>query len=345
MIYAIIILLLAMAVTRLAVPLASLLSRRLGAWDHPDELGIHRTSTPRSGGIAMALGLLIGLQLVWWQNLEAFSNRLVVATVVGSTLVFIIGLLDDLHEIKPLAKALGLVAAALLGQLIAPHASISGFERLDFILGVVVLLLGANAVNLMDGMDGLASGLVAISCLGFASVSAIMGRPLFLMQAIVVAGVALGFWLANRPRARIFMGDCGSLMLGYILAGMALKTASFGRTHILISLAMVSPFLLDTGLAIVRRLANRQNILDGDRKHIYDILYLRLGSVWRVLGLMYLMSLVFVGLGTAMIYIPWHYGVLMLLVLWTAVVVAMVRLGMFSGNKTSKISMADPSGL
>jgi UDP-GlcNAc:undecaprenyl-phosphate GlcNAc-1-phosphate transferase len=319
-----------LTVTWLAVPLASLLGRRMGAWDQPDELGIHKTATPRTGGIAMAVGLFIAVQLVWSQSLETINNRLVAAVVTGSAMVFLVGLLDDLREIKPLAKALGLVAAAIIGQMIAPHAALTGFERLDFIIGVVVLLLGANALNLMDGMDGLASGVAAVACLGFTAVSAIEGRLLLTAQAAMVAGAALGFWLNNHPPAKIFMGDCGSLMLGFILAGMALRTASYGTSQALAALTVVSLPALDTALAIVRRLLSGKDIFTGDRKHIYDLLYLRLHSVWSVNLVMYLLAAGFAGMGVAMLYLPWPVSLGLLAASWMGMFCWMVHLGMFS---------------
>jgi UDP-GlcNAc:undecaprenyl-phosphate GlcNAc-1-phosphate transferase len=287
----------AAAVTWLATPLASLLGRRMGAWDHPDELGIHKTATPRTGGIAIAIGLFIGAQAAWSQSVDIIANRLVVAAATGSAMVFIVGLLDDLREIKPLAKALGLVAAAVAGQLIAPHASVTGFERLDFIIGVFILMLGANAVNLLDGMDGLASGLTAIMGLGFAAILYLDGRPLLTAQALILAGAAMGFWVSNRPPARIFMGDCGSLMLGYILAGMALRTSTYGSNQLVAAASILSLPILDTGLAMLRRLLAREDIFTGDRKHVYDLLYLRYRSVWRVDLAMYLVAAAFAGWG------------------------------------------------
>ncbi len=326
---------LAAAVTFLATPLASLLGRRMGAWDLPDELGIHRTATPRTGGIAVALGLFIGVQAAWSRSTDILTSRLVVATATGSVLVFIVGLLDDLREIKPYAKALGLVAAALVGQLIAPHAALSGFERLDFIIGAFVLIFGANAVNLLDGMDGLASGVVAIACLGFGAISYIENHPLLTAQAAMVAGASLGFWLNNHPPAKIFMGDCGSLMLGFILAGMALKTASYGPNQALAAAAVLSVPAMDTLLSMLRRLVAGADIFTGDRKHVYDLLYRRLHSVWKVNLVMYLVAAALACLGVAALFISWKAAAGLLLASWLGIFCWMIHLGMFSSGERS----------
>jgi UDP-GlcNAc:undecaprenyl-phosphate GlcNAc-1-phosphate transferase len=325
----------AAAVTWLATPLASLLGRRMGAWDQPDELGIHQTATPRTGGIAIAVGLFIGAQAAWSQSVDIIANRLVVAAATGSAMVFIVGLLDDLREIKPYAKALGLVAAAVTGQLIAPHASVTGFERLDFIIGVFILMLGANAVNLLDGMDGLASGLTVIMGLGFAAILFLDGRPLLTAQSLILSGAALGFWASNRPPARIFMGDCGSLMLGYILAGMALRTSTYGPNQMLAAAAVLSLPILDTGLAMFRRLLAREDVFSGDRKHVYDLLYLRHRSAWRVNGIMYLMAAAFAALGVFSLYMSWVTTLIVLLASWSCLAVWMAKLGMFSSGERS----------
>lgn len=322
---------LAGAITFIATPLASLLGRRMGAWDHPDELGIHREATPRTGGIAIALGLFIGLQAAWGQSIDILTNRLVVAAATGSALVFIVGLLDDLREIKPYAKALGLAAAALMSQMISPHASLTGFERMDFVFGIVVLFFGANAVNLLDGMDGLASGVVAIACLGFAVILYLEGHQLLNAEAAMAAGAALGFWLNNRPPAKIFMGDCGSLMLGFILFGLGLRFASYGANKALIALCVLSIPILDTLLAILRRLLARADVFSGDRKHIYDLLFTKLRTVWRVDLVIYLMAAGFSGLGLVMLHLPWTASLGLLAASWAGIICWMVHLGMFSG--------------
>lgn len=319
----------ALAVTFLATPLASLLGRRMGAWDQPDELGIHAEPVPRTGGIAIALGLFIGVQAAWSQSTDIATSRLVVAAAVGSVLVFIVGLLDDLREIKPYAKAIGLVAAAVVGQLIAPHAVLSGFERLDFVIGLVVLMFGANALNLLDGMDGLASGVTVIACLGFGAISYLENHLLLTAQAAMVAGAAMGFWLNNHPPAKIFMGDCGSLMLGFILAGMALKTSSYGLNHMLAAVAVLSIPLLDTGLAMLRRLLAGADVFSGDRKHLYDLLFARYHSVWRVNIIMYLMATAFAGIGVAILYLPWPTALGLVLAPWLGLLGWMIHLGMF----------------
>lgn len=317
------------AVTFMATPLASLLGRRMGAWDHPDELGIHHTATPRTGGIAMALGLFIGVQAAWSQSTDILTSRLVVAAATGSALVFIVGLLDDLREIKPYAKALGLVAAALVSQLIAPHSALTGYERLDFIIGMFVLIFGANAVNLLDGMDGLAAGVTFIACLGFVVTSRINGHQLLTAEATLVAGAALGFWLFNRPPAKIFMGDCGSLMLGFLLFGMGLWMSSFSPERLLSSLAILSLPILDTALSVLRRLLARADIFSGDRSHVYDVIYRRLGSVWWTILIVYLLALGFAGLGIAALFLKPLISLAVLAFSWAAVVLWMSAWGIF----------------
>jgi len=316
-------------ITILAIPLAQLLGRRMNAWDHPDELGIHPVSLTRSGGIAIAVGLFVGLQLVWSRRLDILENRLVAAAVIGGAAAFLVGLLDDLHEIKPSAKALGLAAAAIAAQLISPHGSLTGFQRLDFVLGVLVLFTGANSLNLFDGMDGLAAGTVFIACAGLAAASYIKGHQLLTAQAALVAGAALGFWFFNRPPAKIFMGDCGSLMLGFLLFAMGLRMSSYGLERLLSALSILSLPILDTALAIVRRLLARTDIFTGDRSHIYDIIYRRRKSVWQTLLIVYLAAFSFAGLGMAALFLKPLASSALLALSWAAVVIWMAAWGMF----------------
>lgn len=316
-------------VTILAMPLAQLLGRRMNIWDHPDDLGIHRVSLNRTGGIAMAVGLFVGLQLVWSQRLDIMANRLVVASAIGAGGAFLVGLLDDLHEIQPSAKALGLAAAAIIAQLISPHAMLTGFERLDFVVGVLVLFAGANTLNLLDGMDGLAAGVTFIACLGFAVTSRINGHQLLTAEATLVAGAALGFWLFNRPPAKIFMGDCGSLMLGFLLFGMGLRMSSLSPERLLSSLAILSLPILDTALSVLRRLLARADIFSGDRSHVYDVIYRRLGSVWWTILIVYLLALGFAGLGIAALFLKPLISLAVLAFSWAAVVLWMSAWGIF----------------
>ena len=330
MLHLLIIVAMPLLLTVLTLPLARILGKRLGAWDHPDELGIHSAPTARSGGIAILLGITVSLELMKLLPGAEYDPRQAVAISIGTLAFFFVGLLDDLREIKPYVKSIGLVLAALLFVLLSPYFRITGFERLDIIIAVVALVGGANALNFIDGMDGLAAGMTVIAALGFVALGRLTGEPTAETWALILAAAGLAFWLANKPPASIFMGDCGSLVLGMSLTGVMLVLGSKGGTRLVSGAIVLSPLILDTALAIARRALLRRDIFSGDRRHIYDLIYARTGSVWRTDALMYLMGLAFALLGVGSLYVPvWAAGSAVFaayaVLTWQA-----ARLGMFA---------------
>jgi UDP-GlcNAc:undecaprenyl-phosphate GlcNAc-1-phosphate transferase len=223
-------------VTFLATPLVRRLSDRLGWIDHPSDRKVHPKPTPTAGGIAMYLGVVVGLlvgrAVPFLSGLYETSSELD-AAIVASTAVVVLGIVDDTRGVSAIGKLAGQVLVAglvvLLGvQLLYFYFPGQGVLSLspDLAVPLTVLWIVAlmNAVNLVDGLDGLAAGMVAIAASAFfaymvrtpgggeveASVAALL--------AAVVAGVTLGFLPWNFHPAKIFMGDSGSLLLGLLLA-------------------------------------------------------------------------------------------------------------------------------
>jgi UDP-GlcNAc:undecaprenyl-phosphate GlcNAc-1-phosphate transferase len=329
----------ALGVTHLAMPLAMILGRRMNAWDAPDDLshGKHVYQVVRTGGVAIFSGVYAGLLAALFLLPEVFANRTIAAAMVGGGVVFVTGLLDDLHEIKPWLKASLLAAACLTTVMMMTSVKLTGFERLDFLLAVLILLGGTNAFNLMDGMDGLASGMAIAACLGLLALSLQLETSYGCTLKLIVAGAALAFLFFNRFPAKIFMGDCGSLLIGFYLTGMGLNTAGHVPGAIIPVALVLSPFILDTGLAIVRRALRRTDVFTGDRRHVYDLLHARIPSVWRVDWLMWGMGLCYSALGWASIFLDFWMQAAVLAVSWLAFILAMVRLGMFEAAEEHRL--------
>jgi UDP-GlcNAc:undecaprenyl-phosphate GlcNAc-1-phosphate transferase len=307
-------------VTFLATPLVRRLSDRLGWIDHPSDRKVHPTPTPTAGGIAMYLGVVVGLlvgrAVPFLSDLYETSSELD-AAIVASTAVVVLGMFDDTRGVSAIGKLAGQVLVAglvvLLGvQLLYFYFPGQGVLSLspDLAVPLTVLWIVAlmNAVNLVDGLDGLAAGMVAIAASAFfaymvrtpgggeveASVAALL--------AAVVAGVTLGFLPWNFHPARIFMGDSGSLLLGLLLAvstisgvGRNLEGPSRGDLAV-IAIPVVVPLLvlavplLDVVLAIVRRMRRGIGIAHADKEHIHHRL-LDIGHSHRqAVLLMYLWS-------------------------------------------------------
>ena len=286
-------------VTFLATPVVRRLSNRLGWIDHPSDRKVHPTATPTAGGIAMYLGVVVGLLVgrvvPFLSDLYETSSELD-AAIVASTAVVVLGIVDDTRGVSAIGKLAGQVLVAglvvLLGvQLLYFYFPGQGVLSLstDLAVPLTVLWIVAlmNAVNLVDGLDGLAAGMVAIAASAFfaymvrtpgggeveASVAALL--------AAVVAGVTLGFLPWNFHPAKIFMGDSGSLLLGLLLAvstisgvGRNLEGPSGGDLAV-IAIPVVVPLLvlavplLDVVLAIVRRMRRGIGIAHADKEHIH----------------------------------------------------------------------------
>lgn len=320
-------------ITVLFMPLAQILGRRMQAWDAPDDLSHqnHVFHIARTGGIAIAAGLFGGFLMLAALMPRGVANRALVAAMVAGGLAFVTGLLDDLHEIKPWVKALLLTVAAVIGVSIFPHVDITGWVRLDFLLAVLWLFGLSNAFNLMDGMDGLAAGMAVAAGIGLLAVSLALGAHQYGQGVkLVVIGSCLGFLVFNRPPARIFMGDCGSLMVGINLGGLGLGTVKTGPQAVIPVLLVMSPFLLDTSLAVLRRFLRGSDLFTGDRSHIYDIIHRRWLSVGQVVSRMWAFGLCFSALGLAACFLPIPWQAALLAASWLLVVLGMIRRGMFA---------------
>lgn len=320
----------AIIATMAFLPLAKLLGRRMAIWDHPDELGMHLHSTPRSGGVAIVFGIWVALEICWMLPQTSMGGRQLAAMGLGSLGLFVIGLLDDLHEIKPHIKAIGLAAAGVTIMLVSRHLKLTGYERMDFLLGVLILVSGANALNFLDGMDGLAAGLAGIISLGFLAMGTLAGDSVLACWGAVLAGAAFGFCSSNCPPASIFMGDSGSLVLGGVLGWMFLLLGSHGPAELTSAFILLSWLVIDTGLAIVRRIILQKDIFTGDRRHVYDLMYHRYGSVWKVNGIMYAIQTCFVMMALSTRLLPLWSVIALTAATWLAIAGWMVGLGMFA---------------
>lgn len=243
----------------LSIPLA----RRLGIVDKPGEIKIHKRPTPRFGGIG-----IVATVVVWGVIGGALSGW----AMLGLLIIAATGGLDDRYSISPRVRLLAeLIAGLALGLHFWGQLGVLGA-----VLGVVLVPVMANAVNLIDGMNGLASGNALVSAVGLGLLlSALASSPTL---ALILTGGLLGFLVWNYPKARTFMGDSGSLSVGYVLATLLMLAAAHGFAPFLAALVMVSFPLYDMAAGIIRRARRGKPIFEGDRDHTYDRLdqlYLR----------------------------------------------------------------------
>ena len=257
----------------LLTPVVSLAARRAGLLDRPGGRHGHRMPMPRLGGLAIFAGiavpaLALGHSHGFW------------GIMLGAALMTLLGAVDDIHSLHPGVKFGGqIVIAAVpvwfgvtIDHVTLPVLGAFNLGLAHYPVTIIWIVAIANIVNFIDGMDGLAAGFCAIAALTFAALSASLGRTDAAAIAAIVAGAAIGFLRYNFHPATIIMGDSGSLMLGYLLATLAiegvLKTAA--AVSLVFPLMVLALPILDTSFVILKRLKYRQPIYQADRWHFHD---------------------------------------------------------------------------
>ncbi len=269
-------LLVAFVVAAAVTPAAIKIAPKIGAMDIPkDERRMHKKPMPRFGGIAIYLGIMVALVIF------ALKDKGVTSVMTGCTLIYMLGLIDDLKDLKPLVKLCGQIVCAtvvyIMGVRIEFITNYFGPGNMAFgdvacfIITVLWLIAITNAVNLIDGLDGLAAGIAAISALCIGYVAYIHGQYVPTLAMMAIAGAALGFLPYNFNPAKIFMGDSGSELLGFSIAAVSiLGTVKSATIVVVIIPALVLGLpIFDTVMAILRRLAKHQSIGTADKDHLH----------------------------------------------------------------------------
>jgi UDP-GlcNAc:undecaprenyl-phosphate GlcNAc-1-phosphate transferase len=272
--------LLALIVGLVMTKVAKVVALRLGVVDKPDPRKVHKGLIPRMGGLGIYSGFMAGSLFYVLSHPNIVLGGEVLGLLISATIVFITGLVDDVKSIRPTTKLMGQLIAALVfvgfGGYVKFLSNPFGGDIifLDY-FGVpvtVLWLMGiSNAVNLIDGLDGLAAGVSIISACTMAVVSLSHGYFMPAALLFVLASATLGFLRFNFSPASIFMGDSGSLTLGFVLGAIAIMGFAKGATIV----ALVIPVLIlaipifDTFFAIVRRLIEHKPIMQPDKGHLH----------------------------------------------------------------------------
>jgi UDP-GlcNAc:undecaprenyl-phosphate GlcNAc-1-phosphate transferase len=274
----------------LVTPCVIVLARRWGAMDHPGPRRIHEAPVPTLGGLAMAISVLAACWLAFRIPGPVRDQGVDMGPLLGFTLacvpILILGALDDLKGTSPLVKLIFQAAAAViltrfglgipLISLLFRGGLPTGLFNVPLTIGWVLIV--TNAINLVDGLDGLAAGAVFIASMSLWWIGRSHLDIYVMFVTAALAGAALGFLRFNFPPARIFMGDTGSHFLGLALATVSLIDNRKGATTVtlLFPLVAMGVPILDSVLAFFRRLAGRQPVFRGDSEHIHHRL-LRIG--------------------------------------------------------------------
>ena len=310
----------------LLTPLVGRLAQRYDVLDTPGKRKIHYRFIPRWGGIGIYLAFALSLGLLFEVNgifrlLLSYRYHMIqkylVGVLIGSGIIVFLGAVDDKRPLLPVTKLLGQIICVLIileyGVKIYGIGNPfgQGYIKFPIIVGTVVtvlwMLFFINSVNLIDGMDGLAAGIVAIASIIFfiitmlqihhqKDVTIVKGMKLVGVLAACLAGSTIGFLRYNFHPAKIFMGDSGSMFLGYILGCVTI----LGTLKVAAAIAVIIPVVaigipfLDTAIVILRRFRRKTPIFQADRRHLHH-LFLDIGIPHRKIVVIFYLASVLLG--------------------------------------------------
>lgn len=338
-------------------PLVRRFSLKVGAVDHPNARRINKVDMPSGGGLAIFLTFVIATLVIlpliskdctypWWR--EPYQVY-ILPVVIGALVIVVTGYLDDIFELKPLPKLLGIVIAATIvwaftdfrfdsfkfpfgGPLIHFNPLVTCFLTILWIVAIT------NAINLIDGLDGLVSGVSIISLVTMAIVSYFFlpKADLFLTLTILVMVAAIaGFFPYNYHPASIYLGDTGALFIGFMIGVLSLQGLKNST-----AVAVVTPVIilgvpiLDTVVAIIRRTLSGQKFYEPDKLHLHHRLlsmgFSHRGAVWMVYAIAFIFSLIALLLNVSSRF----GGVLLIFGLLFALEIFIEGLGIWGENRT-----------
>lgn len=245
----------------------------------------------RFGGIGLCWGFLGALLLLWWIpvekqliGLENLPQNRLAGMCIGGLLAWGLGFVDDVIDLRTRWKLTGQIILSVLAielgfeinTIQVPVLQIINLGPWSWPITILWIVGVINAINLIDGLDGLASGLVIIALSCFGILCLWQGQYSLLILVVVLVGITLGFWLFNRPQASIFMGDSGSMFLGYVMALLSIWVTDLpGRGPSALPLLILTVPILDTGFAFFRRLFKGIPFYSADKDHLHHRLIVR----------------------------------------------------------------------
>ncbi len=350
----ILVFLVGLIVTYLLTPVVRGMALRFGVVDLPNARRPHKRPTARGGGLAVVLGVhaacLVAVLFPWPRLVGALDFDWWQKFALASLILLVVGVIDDVRGMKPLIKLGGQVAAALIMWfsgtrfgLLLGHAVP---ESVDCVLTVLWLVAIINAFNLIDGLDGLASGLAIISAVGVCGIMVMQQVPGEVLLLVGFIGACLGFLRYNFHPASIFLGDTGSMFIGFTLGVVSLQT--FNKNTFLISMAIPVMILgvpiYDVLLAVwrrsVRSLVNnkdaggKRGIMQPDMEHLHHRLIKAGFSTQRVATLLYALNGVLVTVGLTIMFFQSHAAGIFLIALTAGVYVLMRQLAVIELRET-----------
>ncbi|MDN5344132.1 MAG: UDP-GlcNAc:undecaprenyl-phosphate/decaprenyl-phosphate GlcNAc-phosphate transferase [Clostridia bacterium] len=332
---------LAGAISFLLTPILCRVAPRVGAVDKPNARKVHHTLMPRLGGVAIYAGFLTAFWLLGYHTNQYLGLWL------GGSFIMLVGLVDDVKNISPRVKLMGqVVAAAILVAFgVRVEFLTNPFDGL-FILGKLAIpvtifwLVGVtNALNLVDGLDGLAAGTSLIASVTIAIVAWLNGESAVALLSLALAAGVLGFLPFNFHPARIFMGDSGSMFLGFNLAALATigLTKSATVVSLFVPVVILGLPILDTALAIVRRFLNHRPIFAPDKGHLHHRLLAQGLTQRQAVGVIYLVDACLGGSAILLTRLTTDQAMLILVGLAVIILVTCDKLGVLGSGHLGRV--------
>ncbi len=325
---------LAMFVSYVLTPYIKKLAFKIGAVDRPDNRKVHKKIMPRLGGLAIYIAFMIGcvasMEITW----DIFG------ILLGGTLIVALGVADDVYQLPAKVKLLGQIAAACVLVIFDIRIEwvnnpLGGYFYLDMLsipFTIFWVISFTNVVNLIDGLDGLAAGVSAIASLTVILVAVQMGYFHVAILTAALAGAIIGFIRYNFNPATIFMGDTGSMFIGYMLAAISV----YGAVKTAATIALIVPAIalglpiLDTAFAIMRRYVNGRPIFQPDKGHLHHRLLATGMSHKETVLFMYGITAVLCIGAVLWAEMDGFYAALIIAVIMTAVAVGAKKIGILN---------------
>ena len=325
---------LAMFVSYVLTPYIKKLAFKIGAVDRPDNRKVHKKIMPRLGGLAIYIAFMIGcvasMEITW----DIFG------ILLGGTLIVALGVADDVYQLPAKVKLLGQIAAACVLVIFDIRIEwvnnpLGGYFYLDMLsipFTIFWVISFTNVVNLIDGLDGLAAGVSAIASLTVILVAFQMGYFHVAILTAALAGAIIGFIRYNFNPATIFMGDTGSMFIGYMLAAISV----YGAVKTAATIALIVPAIalglpiLDTAFAIMRRYVNGRPIFQPDKGHLHHRLLATGMSHKETVLFMYGITAVLCIGAVLWAEMDGFYAALIIAVIMTAVAVGAKKIGILN---------------
>jgi UDP-GlcNAc:undecaprenyl-phosphate GlcNAc-1-phosphate transferase len=322
----------ALGLALLLIPVIRRMAHRFKWYDLPNKRKIHTGLIPRLGGTGMYLSFLAAaivspLLVSLVSGIDVRYQLRFIPFFLGVTLIHLVGLMDDFHNLKALLKFFVQILAAvivttggfLIRSLTLPYLGTVSLGLLAYPVTVIWIVAVSNSINLIDGMDGLAGGISGFAALSMGIISLLQGAVLTSVLCFALFGAIVGFLVFNYPPAKIFMGDSGSLFLGFCLASIPLaggisKISAFGA--LLVPVTLLTIPILDLITSVIRRVRNKVSIIHPDKEHIHHKL-LDMGLNQRqILGVLYGFSIYLSVVAITSVILPQEINVYLILVVW-----------------------------